>query len=84
MHDDSLLLRTFEFSSSLQHIGDRIGPHKIREAIGVSDRGTVYVAEQARPLRRKVALKVIKPGMGPDWPQWPLSDEIAVGDENVD
>ena len=40
-----------------------IGPYKIREQIGDGGMGVVYVAEQEKPLRRKVALKVIKPGM---------------------
>ena len=33
------------------------------EQIGEGGMGIVYVAEQEKPLRRKVALKVIKPGM---------------------
>ena len=40
-----------------------IGPYKIREQIGEGGFGVVYVAEQEHPVRRKVALKVIKPGM---------------------
>lgn len=44
-------------------IDDQIGPYKIREMIGEGGMGAVYVAEQEKPLRRKVALKVIKPGM---------------------
>jgi hypothetical protein len=39
--------------------GDRptvIGPYKLREQIGEGGMGTVFVAEQERPLRRKVAL----------------------------
>src|SRR5262245_54309057 len=43
-------------------LGTTIGPYKLREQIGEGGMGTVYVAEQERPLRRKVALKVIKPG----------------------
>lgn len=41
----------------------QIGPYTIREQIGVGGMGYVYVAEQTKPVRRKVALKVIKPGM---------------------
>jgi serine/threonine protein kinase/Tfp pilus assembly protein PilF len=37
--------------------------YKIREQIGVGGMGVVYVAEQTTPVRRKVALKVIKPGL---------------------
>ncbi len=43
--------------------GSRIGPYKLREQIGEGGMGTVYVAEQQHPVRRKVALKIIKPGM---------------------
>ena len=41
----------------------QIGPYTIRELIGEGGMGYVYVAEQTKPVRRKVALKVIKPGM---------------------
>ncbi len=43
--------------------GTVIGPYKLMERIGEGGMGVVYVAEQARPVRRKVALKIIKPGM---------------------
>jgi serine/threonine protein kinase len=43
--------------------GDAIGPYTLVEPIGEGGFGTVYLAEQARPVRRSVALKVIKPGM---------------------
>jgi serine/threonine protein kinase/tetratricopeptide (TPR) repeat protein len=43
--------------------GTVIGPYKLMELIGEGGMGLVYVAEQQKPLRRKVALKVIKPGM---------------------
>ncbi len=44
-------------------LGQVIGPYKLREKIGEGGMGVVYVAEQEQPIRRKVALKVIKPGM---------------------
>lgn len=40
-----------------------IGPYKILEVLGEGGMGTVYLAEQTEPVRRRVALKVIKPGM---------------------
>ena len=43
--------------------GTRIGPYKLREKIGEGGMGVVYLAEQEKPVRRRVALKIIKPGM---------------------
>src|SRR5678809_75903 len=43
--------------------GDIIGHYKIREKLGEGGCGIVYMAEQAEPVRRRVALKVIKLGM---------------------
>ncbi len=43
--------------------GDVIGRYKIRENLGEGGCGVVYVAEQFEPVRRRVALKVIKLGM---------------------
>src|SRR5262245_12668123 len=47
----------------LEGPGSVIGPYKLRERIGEGGFGVVYVAEQEHPVRRKVALKIIKPGM---------------------
>lgn len=47
----------------LEKPGDQIGPYKLREKIGEGGCGVVYVAEQLQPVRRWVALKVIKLGM---------------------
>jgi eukaryotic-like serine/threonine-protein kinase len=43
--------------------GDRIGPYKLLESIGEGGMGIVYMAEQQDPVQRKVALKIIKPGL---------------------
>src|SRR5262245_22321561 len=43
--------------------GTVIGPYKLKEQIGEGGMGLVFVAEQQEPVRRKVALKIIKPGM---------------------
>ncbi len=40
-----------------------IGSYKLLEQIGVGGMGLVYVAEQHEPIKRRVALKIIKPGM---------------------
>ncbi len=44
-------------------VGTVIGRYKLREKIGEGGCGVVYVAEQEQPVRRRVALKVIKLGM---------------------
>src|SRR5262245_11164942 len=43
--------------------GDKIGPYKLLEQIGRGGFGVVYVAEQSQPVKRRVALKIIKLGM---------------------
>ena len=43
--------------------GTRIGPYKLLQQIGEGGMGVVFMAEQETPVRRTVALKVIKPGM---------------------
>jgi WD40 repeat protein/serine/threonine protein kinase len=43
--------------------GAVIGPYKLLEQIGEGGFGVVFMAEQTEPVRRKVALKVLKPGM---------------------
>ena len=40
-----------------------IGPYRLLQVIGEGGMGTVYMAEQTTPVRRVVALKIIKPGM---------------------
>ena len=43
--------------------GSQIGPYKLLERLGEGTFGVVYMAEQREPVRRKVALKILKPGM---------------------
>lgn len=43
--------------------GDMIGRYKLIRQLGEGGFGTVYLADQSAPVRRQVALKVIKPGM---------------------
>jgi WD40 repeat protein/serine/threonine protein kinase len=40
-----------------------VGPYRLLEEIGQGGMGTVYMAQQTKPIKRQVALKVIKPGM---------------------
>jgi eukaryotic-like serine/threonine-protein kinase len=44
-------------------IGAHIGPYKLLQQIGEGGMGTVFMAEQTEPVKRQVALKVIKVGM---------------------
>ena len=44
-------------------VGQTLGRYKLLERIGEGGCGVVYVAEQTEPVRRRVALKVIKLGM---------------------
>lgn len=43
--------------------GTLIGPYKLLQQIGEGGFGVVFLAEQQRPVKRRVALKIIKPGM---------------------
>src|SRR5262245_55524418 len=54
---------TLDAVSVTERPGTMIGPYKLLQQIGEGGMGTVFMAEQTRPVQRKVALKVIKPGM---------------------
>jgi serine/threonine protein kinase len=43
--------------------GDRVGRYKLLQQIGEGGCGVVFMAEQEEPIRRKVAIKIVKPGM---------------------
>src|SRR5262245_23932133 len=43
--------------------GSQIGPYRLLSILGEGGMGTVYLAEQMRPVRRHVALKIFKAGM---------------------
>ena len=55
--------RTVGHTPVAEQAGAVVGPYKLMEQIGEGGMGVVYVAEQTKPVKRKVALKVIKPGM---------------------
>jgi serine/threonine protein kinase/tetratricopeptide (TPR) repeat protein/WD40 repeat protein len=54
---------TDDLSPVTERRGMQIGPYKLLEQIGEGGFGVVFMAEQQQPVRRKVALKVLKPGM---------------------
>src|SRR5690349_6607307 len=63
-HGDSSCKSTVTISPPLtEKPGDRIRNYKLLQQIGQGGCGVVYVAEQSEPVRRRVALKVIKLGM---------------------
>jgi serine/threonine protein kinase len=63
MLDEQLLRATAALSMPDAMLGTTIGPYKLLEQLGEGGFGFVYMAEQQQPVRRKVALKVLKPGM---------------------
>jgi non-specific serine/threonine protein kinase/serine/threonine-protein kinase len=54
---------TADWPAACEGPGTVVGPYKLLEQIGEGGMGLVFMAEQQQPLRRKVALKVLKPGM---------------------
>ena len=58
--DDSFVLPSATLN---QRPGDTIGPYKLLERLGEGGFGVVYLAEQREPVKRRVALKIIKLGM---------------------
>ncbi len=56
-------LATVEYGTVAERPGTLIGPYKLLQQIGEGGMGVVYMAEQQEPVRRKVALKIIKPGL---------------------
>jgi serine/threonine protein kinase len=50
-------------AKAAEAIGTVIGPYKLLQVIGEGGFGTVYLAEQQHPVRRRVAVKIIKLGM---------------------
>ena len=54
---------TADYPPITERPGTMVGPYKLMEQIGEGGFGLVFVAEQQHPVRRKVALKIIKAGM---------------------
>ena len=67
--DDNLVdepiasLPKFDAQGNAYSAGVAIGPYTLKEQIGEGGFGLVFVADQEKPVRRRVALKIIKPGM---------------------
>src|SRR5262245_35933782 len=59
---DPLSEETADYHEALSP-AQRIGPYQILETLGEGGMGVVYLAEQKEPVRRRVALKLIKLGM---------------------
>jgi len=55
--------RTLDAGQPLLELGSHIGRYKLLRILGEGGMGVVYLAEQIQPVRRRVALKIIKPGM---------------------
>ncbi len=54
---------TASFANGAGGPGGQIGPYKLLSVLGEGGFAVVYLAEQKGPVKRRVALKVIKPGM---------------------
>lgn len=54
---------TDAFQPLTESVGTVIGPFKLIQQIGEGGMGVVYMAQQTEPMKRLVALKIIKPGM---------------------
>jgi tetratricopeptide (TPR) repeat protein len=64
--DEAAALFATALDTAGEQPGDVIGSHTLLEIIGDGGFGRVWLAEQAEPVRRKVALKILKPGMDTD------------------
>jgi serine/threonine protein kinase len=62
-HANTRCIRGADPSPLVEAAGICLGPYKLLQRLGEGGMGTVWVAEQQVPVKRRVALKVIKPGM---------------------
>jgi len=61
--DDQEAVPTADYSGSALGPGAQIGPYKLISILGEGGFVVVYLAEEQAPVKRHVAVKVIKPGM---------------------
>jgi len=61
--DQDKTIPTASFLPGAVAPGGQVGPYKLLSILGEGGYGIVYLADQQKPVRRRVALKVIKPGM---------------------
>ncbi len=59
----AFLASAVQAAAAFAEPGSSIGPYKLLEPIGEGGYGVVYMAEQTKPVQRRVALKIIKAGM---------------------
>jgi eukaryotic-like serine/threonine-protein kinase len=59
----SRMFRSGGYALIAESPGTMVGRYKLLQQIGEGGMGVVYMAEQEKPVRRRVALKIIKPGM---------------------
>ena len=62
--DDSETAPTLSMEDPIgEQPGDQIGPYLLLQEIGQGGMGVVFLAEQESPVKRKVALKIVRPGL---------------------
>ena len=61
--EENQAAQTASFDTLTEKPGGRIDKYKLLRVLGEGGMGIVYLAEQEEPVKRQVALKVIKPGM---------------------
>lgn len=63
--EDPLAIQTLPTPgpATIERPGTQIGPYKLLQVLGEGGMGVVYLADQLHPVARRVALKIIKPGM---------------------
>ena len=61
--DDQEAITTRGYEGTALGLGSKVGPYKLLQILGEGGYGIVYLAEQQHPVKRRVALKLIKLGM---------------------